>query len=61
MAELLGARTKDEASKSDGIIRILPSFTRSAFLVGEMNLLATLWLSLTLAITGERECLIITK
>jgi hypothetical protein len=47
MAELLGARTKDEASKSDGIIRILSSFSRRAFLILGVTLLASLWLNAT--------------
>ncbi len=52
MAELLGARSETEASKSDGIIRILSSFTRSAFLFVAMFLLATLCISVTPSLTG---------
>jgi hypothetical protein len=43
MAELLGARSETEASKSDGIIRILSSLTRSIFLIVDVVLLATLF------------------
>jgi hypothetical protein len=43
LAELLGARSETEASKSDGRMRILSSLTRPAFLVVAMVLLATLF------------------